>query len=1208
MIAWVCLWLLPLLATAQGAWNPLLLRLAEEVPVLPSWLGTQGEVAPMGDQTLDGVRFRVGSALRLAGLSAARQGRAYPSQILGLGPSGACGSLALLHGLEGEARPGTPIFLVRLHFEDGTSTSFRISSGLQTGTPVDGRRLDLRDPASTQVWPPGLQAGSPALCVTRLRNPRPDAKVVSVDLISLLSSATPVIYALSVHPPSLTEGVPSAPTGGLAKKAAAPADSDLRRAFSVRAVRAEGGVPLPKARFFLTIAGDDRLYFLESADADAEGNATLHFPPSQTVDLSVFVRAPGYEGAVFRQSRRSGVGWKEAHTFALAEGRKGGGVVHTATGKPIAGATVTVFRVTPDAAKGGGSERADHEVVQTGPDGVWSTRCLPQDLSGFQMRIEHPHYASLEAQVTGGDDRPAAPGDLVRRLPRRSVGGAMLRWSAAELLKGNIQAVLQEVPELVASVRDGSGAPVGGARLVHFMSGRDPSFVGAPSTSEGLLSVRRPSEAMGFLFVTCEGYAPSLVGSSLPEKGGKLSLTLRKPEPLLIRVRDRKGVPVEGAQANILSWHGLPVNARALITDVAGICRWSNAVPGPLAIRLSRKGYNRTESTSLSEGGTFDMVMERQAQLFGVVKDVETHQPIRDFSAVRGYSYNVGEPLRWQRGNSIRGRDGEFTGVLYNYGSESKQAFMIEAPGYLPVVSPDYKAEGWVTNEFLMRRTQGISGIVQLPDGNPARNTAVVLVEGDEWVFVEKTGQITRSSNYADQTRTDLQGKFEFQPHLNPTRIVASQIAGVADVSVKEFEGTGTMQLQPWGRVEGQFKVSGGLRSNQTVRIETFRPPSYGGQGSRERAVWVSLKTVPDAQGNFLFDRVAPGARDIYIQSKFSDRRNGPDAVSHGVVVDVAPGSTNRVTLGGGGRKVVGRIRLEGGDASEVDWLWDVHEMQFVPPAPADFPTLNLSGTQSEDARRQLQVRYQERMRLFQESPEGQRYERARRRYALLFDTNGTFYVENVPPGDYQVRVVPTEKPSDPDSYSYRPIGQLSTLVKIPKAAQATDVFDLGALDMKMQGGARQGGVAPAFELEQADGTKLKSSDLRGKVILLYFWATWALNSNEVNILNEIHTMYGEDDRFVLISLCSQVDKKQLTEAVKQQGMPGRAVALPEGPGQAVVQSYSVDGWPTAIVIGHDGRIAAFQVRGSSIRSAVTRAMGRMKGPTAAPTLLKTAP
>lgn len=40
-------------------------------------------------------------------------------------------------------------------------------------------------------------------------------------------------------------------------------------------------------------------------------------------------------------------------------------------------------------------------------------------------------------------------------------------------------------------------------------------------------------------------------------------------------------------------------------------------------------------------------------------------------------------------------------------------------------------------------------------------------------------------------------------------------------------------------------------------------------------------------------------------------------------------------------------------------------------------------------------------------------------------------------------------------------------------------------------GGIAVGEVAPDFELENLDGEKVKLSDLKGKKVILNFWASW---------------------------------------------------------------------------------------------------------------------
>ena len=47
---------------------------------------------------------------------------------------------------------------------------------------------------------------------------------------------------------------------------------------------------------------------------------------------------------------------------------------------------------------------------------------------------------------------------------------------------------------------------------------------------------------------------------------------------------------------------------------------------------------------------------------------------------------------------------------------------------------------------------------------------------------------------------------------------------------------------------------------------------------------------------------------------------------------------------------------------------------------------------------------------------------------------------------------------------------------------------DFGALDIQIYEPPKS---APAFELPDLDGSVHRLADLRGKVVLLFFWATW---------------------------------------------------------------------------------------------------------------------
>jgi acyl-coenzyme A synthetase/AMP-(fatty) acid ligase len=103
------------------------------------------------------------------------------------------------------------------------------------------------------------------------------------------------------------------------------------------------------------------------------------------------------------------------------------------------------------------------------------------------------------------------------------------------------------------------------------------------------------------------------------------------------------------------------------------------------------------------------------------LRDAETKQPIPEFNVTKGHTYSPGEPMRWERYNLTRGRQGEYSVRLDEYGNGETRV-LIEAPGYIPIASPPYAKSGWYTNDVALKKGRGLHGIVQLADGKPVPN------------------------------------------------------------------------------------------------------------------------------------------------------------------------------------------------------------------------------------------------------------------------------------------------------------------------------------------------------------------------------------------------------------------------------------------------------------------------------------------------------
>jgi hypothetical protein len=119
--------------------------------------------------------------------------------------------------------------------------------------------------------------------------------------------------------------------------------------------------------------------------------------------------------------------------------------------------------------------------------------------------------------------------------------------------------------------------------------------------------------------------------------------------------------------------------------------------------------------------------------------------------------------------------------------------------------------------------------------------------------------------------------------------IVALNENGYAEVGVREFENGSKITLQPWGRIEGVLRIGARLGTNEEVSLAVFgRIESIFHNSPAYRA-------VTDREGKFVFTDVPPVVC----------------GVSHKGVGDqftIMAGQTNRITVGGTGRPVIGKL------------------------------------------------------------------------------------------------------------------------------------------------------------------------------------------------------------------------------------------------------------------------------------------------------------
>jgi peroxiredoxin len=218
--------------------------------------------------------------------------------------------------------------------------------------------------------------------------------------------------------------------------------------------------------------------------------------------------------------------------------------------------------------------------------------------------------------------------------------------------------------------------------------------------------------------------------------------------------------------------------------------------------------------------------------------------------------------------------------------------------------------------------------------------------------------------------------------------------------------------------------------------------------------------------------------------------------------------------------------------------------------------------------------------------------QRAERMYVLLFDTNGTFHVDNVPPGQYQLMLSATD-PED-EYYNRRPIGAMSKEVVVPdeKNAKVNAPLDIGAIDLAIKPRVRIGRVVPPFEGKTSDGKTIKLSDFRGKMVILHFWGTeLGYNTTELTALKEIHSSYGTSGKVVILGCNLDSNAKNAEQFAQRQGLTWTQIYLGQWNTTPVAGMFGINGSSACVIVDAEGKLASANFRGTAVRSMVANAL-----------------
>jgi thiol-disulfide isomerase/thioredoxin len=145
----------------------------------------------------------------------------------------------------------------------------------------------------------------------------------------------------------------------------------------------------------------------------------------------------------------------------------------------------------------------------------------------------------------------------------------------------------------------------------------------------------------------------------------------------------------------------------------------------------------------------------------------------------------------------------------------------------------------------------------------------------------------------------------------------------------------------------------------------------------------------------------------------------------------------------------------------------------------------------------------------------------------------------------------------------------------------------------KQNGVVQIGQQAPELNFTSPSGKSIALSSLKGKVVLIDFWASWCKpcrmeNPNVVRLYNEY-----KDKGFTIYSVSLDKDKARWESAIQQDGLiwPNHVSDL-KGWQSAASARYGVNGIPYTVLLDKDGKVIATSLRGIQLEQKLKEILG----------------
>ena len=608
---------------------------------------------------------------------------------------------------------------------------------------------------------------------------------------------------------------------------------------------------------------------------------------------------------------------------------------------------------------------------------------------------------------------------------------------------------------ILCTVVDPNGNPVPNVRID--LGERHRWFTSFRATdASGQFQVKE-SQFKPDLMMRASGFGPTLIPFDYDTAITNRTYQLQAASLIQGVVVDDQGNPIEEAEVIPESWYEYRGFDKRIKSGADGSFTWREAPDhGKVEFTVFAKGFKAVRGFTTSTDSRPRIQMSRPERVSGTVVDAKTGEAIPKFQ------FQAGEKSR--KDGAIMnidhigdGENGAFT-LDIREPARPFHVVTVLADGYAPAHSRVFRdGEKGLDFRFELERLQvgGINLEVLLPNGEAAVGATFVQAKKDDhqvWIAAPREINVRRIHQEERVGKTDAGGQSRIKPVVDMVGIVITHEqgyreldmtlsslsaetleAGQTELEWSEFLASGSREfymkvtMNPWARVEGILYSGGEPLEGQSIKLWRI---------DFESAL-VSVGTKTEAGGRFVFDGIPGGEYRLEMGS----------GTNLGWVA-VKAGESANLVVGQNGRSLIGRAEISGLPIENLNWQRESYYLKTKMDLPPEIkqPIPNESAADPT-----LVQRYFSQRTAYWQSPEGKALKRTERSYPVVFASDGTFRVDGVASGRYELALQIIDRVKvGPSSFQSRAVVSAIESVTVPQPVEenSDDVIDLGTLTL----------------------------------------------------------------------------------------------------------------------------------------------------------------